>query len=193
MTAKKSKIQPEDFAENLFIAGKLDEMADLLEKQDASVFRVRAYRGAATYIASLDRPIRAIYGADGRRGLESLPTTGTLIAVAIVELLDSGGLVSLDRLRGSTNPEKLLQTIPMIGPKLAHLIHDRLHIDTLEGLEAAAIDGSLANINGFGKCRINSIRHSLNDMLAGRRPIHSNRALTAPSVTDVLAVDQEYR
>jgi DNA polymerase/3'-5' exonuclease PolX len=113
--------------------------------------------------------------------------------VAIVELLDSGGLVSLDRLRGSTNPEKLLQTVPMTGPKLAHLIHDRLHIDTLEGLEAAAIDGSLANINGYSKCRINSVRHSLNDMLARRRPIHSNRALTVPSVIDVLAVDQEYR
>jgi DNA polymerase/3'-5' exonuclease PolX len=180
-------------AENLFVGEKLGEMADLLEQQDASQFRVSAYRDAASYVVTMHQPIRAIYREDGRRGLEDLPTIGTAIAAAVSELLDSGRMSSLDRLRGSANPEKLLQTVPMIGPTLAHLIHDTLHIDTLEALEAAAIDGRLAKIKGIGNRRVASIRHSLNDMLSRRRPRRSQVDTFPPSVTDILAVDQEYR
>ena len=183
----------EKLAENRFIAGKLDEMADLLEKQGASQFRSRAYREAAEYVGTLAQPIRSIYWKAGQNSLEDLPTIGTTIARAIVEILDSGGLSSLDRLRGSADPEKLLQSVPMIGPALARLIHDTLHVDTLEGLEAAAIDGRLMAIKGIGKRRVDSIRHSLNDMLARRRPRLAPKADCLPSIKDVLAVDNEYR
>lgn len=179
--------------ENHFIAGKLDEMADLLEKQGASQFRPRAYRAAAEYVATLAQPIRSIHRKAGEKGLEDLPTIGTTIARAIVEMLDRGGLSSLDRLRGSADPEKLLQSVPMIGPALARLIHDTLHIDTLEGLEAAAIDGRLMAVKGIGKRRADSIRHSLNDMLARRRPRLATGANSLPPIKNILAVDQEYR
>ena len=179
--------------ENLFIAEKLDEMADLLAQQNASQFRARAYRDAATYVASLPHDVRVIYRADGRRGLEDLPTIGASIASAIAELLDSGRLVSLDRLRGSADPEKLLQTVPMIGPSLAHQIHDTLHIDTLEALEAATMDGRLIGLKGIGKRRVDSIRHSLNDMLARRRPRQAQIDASPPAVADILAVDHQYR
>ena len=179
--------------ENQFIAEKLGEMADVLEQQGASQFRARAYRDAASYVATLPDPIRTIYRKNGRHGLEGLPTIGTTIAAAIAELLDSGGLTVLDRLRGSANPEKLLQTVPMIGPALAHLIHDALHIDTLEALEAAAVDGRLAALKGIGHRRVDSIRHSLNDMLARRRPRRSQVDRYPPSVADILDVDKTYR
>jgi hypothetical protein len=138
-------------------------------------------------------PIRTIYEKDGRRGLEDLPTIGASIAVAIAELLDTGALGLLDRLRGAADPEKLFQTVPMVGQSLARQIHDTLHIETLEALEAAAVDGRLMAVKGIGKRRIDSIRHSLNDMLARRRPHHSGNDNVGPLVKDILAVDQEYR
>ena len=186
-------MKQQQLQENVFIAEKLGEMADLLAQQGASQFRSRAYREAASYVGSLPHPIRVIYRADGRRGLEDLPTIGASIAAAIAELLDNGRLVSLDRLRGSADPEKLLQTVPMIGPTLANLIHEELHIDTLEALEAATIDGRLMSLKGIGRRRVDSIRHSLNDMLARRRPRGSQIDHFPPSVSDLLAVDQVYR
>lgn len=180
-------------AENHFIAEKLDEVADLLEHQGASQFRSRAYREAAAYVTTLAEPIRSIYRSTGQNGLEDLPTIGASIAKAIIELLESGRLSSLDRLRGSADPEKLFQTVPMIGPSLAHLIHDTLHIDTLEALEAAAIDGRLIAIKGIGKRRVDGIRHSLKDMLARRRPQGRLPATSLPPVGDILTVDHEYR
>ncbi|WP_373028104.1 helix-hairpin-helix domain-containing protein [Sulfitobacter sp.] len=179
--------------ENLFIAEKLSEVADFLERQGATQFRVSAYRDAATYVAGLSEPIRFIYRNSGKRGLEALPTIGVSIAAAIAELLDTDALAILDRLRGSSDPEKIFQTVPMIGPSLAHEIHETLHIETLEALEQAAIDGRLAQVKGIGKRRIESISHSLNDMLARRRPSPVRSPVPEPPVSDILAVDKLYR
>ena len=76
-----------------------------------------------------------------------MPTIGVSISAAIAEVLDTGALGILDRLRGSTDPEKLFQTVPMIGPSLARAIHETLHVDTLEALEAATADGRLATVS----------------------------------------------
>lgn len=186
-------VQAGQTSENSFVAEKLREVADLLEQQVAAPFRVRAYREASAYVANLPQPIRTVYEENGRRGLEDLPTIGVSIAAAIAEMLDTGALGVLDRLRGSADPEKLFQTVPMIGPSLAHSIHETLHVDTLEALEAAAIDGRLAAVKGIGQRRVDSIRHSLNDMLMRRRSSRPLKATASPPIADILAVDQEYR
>lgn len=185
---------PEDIlSENRFVADKLDDVARLLEQQDASPFRVRAYRNAASYLRGLAHPVRLDYQRAGRRGLDDLPTIGQSIAATIAEILDTGASSLLDRLRGTTDPEQVLQTVPMIGPELARRIHDDLDIDTLEALETAVYDGRLASIKGIGPRRIESLRHSLSDMLARRRPRRVPRNRQQPSIADILAVDQSYR
>jgi hypothetical protein len=75
------------------------------------------------------------------------------------------------------------------------LIHDRLGIETLEQLEAAAHDGRLNDLPGIGRKRLRSIRESL----AGRfqRYPKPKKAL-APvnrevSIADLLSIDEEYR
>lgn len=180
-------------SENYFVADKLDDVARLLDQQNASLFRVRAYRDAANYLRGLPHPVRLDYLHGGKRGLDDLPTIGPSIAATIAEILDTGTSGILDRLRDAADPEKLFQTVPMIGPALARQIHDGLGIDTLEALEAAAYDGRLASIKGIGQRRVESLRHSLSDMLARRRPRHAPIDRQQPSVADILAVDQAYR
>lgn len=180
-------------SENRFVADKLDDVARLLDQQNASLFRVRAYRDAASYLRGLPHPIRLDYQRGGKRGLDDLPTIGPSIAAMIAEILDTGASSLLDRLRGSADPEQVLQTVPMIGPTLAHQIHDELGIETLEALEAAAYDGRLAGIKGIGPRRIESLRHSLGDMLARRRPRKAAIDRQQPSIADILAIDAHYR
>lgn len=48
-------------SENRFVAEKLDEVAQLLDQQNASLFRVRAYRDAASYLRGLPHPVRLDY------------------------------------------------------------------------------------------------------------------------------------
>ena len=180
-------------SENRFVADKLDDVARLLDQQNASLFRVRAYREAANYLRGLSHPVGLDYRRGGKRGLDDLPTIGPSIAAVIAEILDTGTSGLLDRLRGSANPEQVLQTVPMIGPALARQIHDDLGIETLEALEAAAYDGRLASIKGIGPRRIESLRHSLKDMLARRRPRQTPNNRQQPSIADILSIDQDYR
>jgi len=187
------EIRNDNLSENHFVADKLEDVASLLDQQNASLFRVRAYRDAASYLRGLPHPVRLDYQNGGKRGLDDLPTIGPSIAATIAEILDTGALGLLDRLRGAADPEQVFQTVPMIGPALARQIHDGLGIDTLEALEAAAYDGRLATIKGIGPRRVESLRHSLTDMLARRRPRQAPKDRQQPSIADVLAVDQAYR
>lgn len=187
------QVSGDNLSENRFVADKLEDVASLLDQQNASLFRVRAYRDAASYLRGLPHPVRLDYEHGGKRGLDDLPTIGPSIAAIIAEILDTGALGLLDRLRGAADPEQVFQSVPMIGPALARLIHDDLGIDTLEALEAAAYDGRLATIKGIGPRRIESLRHSLTDMLARRRPRQAPRDRQQPSIVDILAVDQAYR
>ena len=61
MQMKAPQISTARLGENLFVAEKLREVADLLDQQGATQFRIAAYRDAAAYVASLPQPIRSIY------------------------------------------------------------------------------------------------------------------------------------
>ncbi len=200
--------------DNGAIAAELREMSSLLERQQANPFRVRAYARAAAMVESLDEPIRDLYVRRGREGLEALPGIGHGIAGAIEALLQSGRFPQLERLRGQMDPEALFAQIPGVGPGLAAIIHNELHVDTLEALEAAAYDGRLAEVPGIGPRRLAAIRAVLGERLARRQP--SQTSITdgtdetfapeiaspaapktarraRPSVSVLLAADLEYR
>ncbi len=177
---------------NQIIASNLLEMADLLEQQDADGFRVTAYRHAADTIMTLEHSLDGILVKQGVKGLIALPAIGVSIASAIAEMLHTGRWGQLERLRGTTAPEKLFCTVPGIGPKLAAKLHDELHIDTLEALEVAAHDGRLRDVPGFGPRRLSMIKASLLERL-GRRRIAALPQTSAPSAAQLLDVDDEYR
>ena len=84
-------------------------------------------------------------------GLRKLPRIGESLAGAIHDLVLTGRLPMLDRLRGEMDPVSLLASVPGVGEVLAEHLHHDLGIDTLEELEAAAHDGRLAEIAGVGE------------------------------------------
>ena len=183
-------------AQNQDIAGRLREVAQLLEDQGANRFRVRAYRAAAETIERLTVPAAKIAQQQGTEGLQSLSGIGVSLARSIHTLTVTGRLPMLDRLRGHMEPVPLLTSIPGIGLALAHRLHDDLHIETLEQLEIAAHDGRLTEIQGIGPKKLQGIIDSLTARLGRvRRPIQTAgpHSTGEPTVDELLDVDREYR
>lgn len=177
---------------NLQVAGTFRKCAEVLRQQDANPFRINAYIHAAQTLESLPEDVRNILRDDGIAGLIELPAIGRGLAASIDEIARTGRLSQLDRLRGETTPEDLFRTVPGIGPKLAHAIHDELHIDTLEALEVAAHDGRLAAVAGIGARRAAAIQANLAALLGrGRSPRKPSQG--SPPVVTLLDVDREYR
>lgn len=197
---------------NARIADSFDEIARLLESQLANPFRVRAYRQGATMLRSLDQPVDRLYREEGLPGLEKLPDIGRSLSRAIAQQVTNGHIPLLDQLHGEDSPERRFASIPGIGPDLAARIHETLDIDTLGELLAAAIDGRLSDVSGFGPRRVQAVRDSLDARRAAQpesqphqpgspseqqqtqfQSLHVGHPDDEPSVDELLDIDAEYR
>ena len=178
---------------NELISERLNEYAEVLNQQNANRFRVLAYQRAANTVYGLPEPISQVYARGGMDALVEIPDIGKGIASAIAELLQTGRWSRLERLRGDLDPERLFQTVPGIGPKLAQRIHDELGIDTLEELEVAAHDGRLEGLPGFSHRRSQMIRASLEAVLSRPRVAPHDGHDGSPDVDLLLQIDREYR
>lgn len=179
-------------ADNAYIARQLERVADLLDGQGANPFRVQAWRGGASRVRESAQPMAELLASEGLEGLERLPGIGTSLARAIREIVETGSLSTVHRLEGSLDAVALLATVPGIGHELATRIHDTLAIETLEELEAAAHDGRLDAIPGFGRKRVAGVREALATRLRRRR-LRRDAVPPLPSVAEILDVDREYR
>lgn len=178
---------------NLDIAHRFDEVAALLEGQDANQYRVQAYRQGAATLRRLDTPVSTILEREGVSGLERLPTIGSALARAIRDVVHTGRLPLLDRLTGESDPVAVLRSVPGIGERTAVRLHQDLGLDSLEDLEMAAHDGRLERFPGLGPKRIAGIRDCLAARLGRlRAPIEVDEE-DHPSVSELLDVDREYR
>lgn len=178
---------------NRDIAAMFDEVAALLETQEAEPFRAQAYRRAADAIRALPQSLATTAGAGGAEAVARLPGIGSGLARAITEIVYSGRLGLLDWLRGHADPERLLATVPGIGTELARRAHERLGVHTLEDLELAAHDGRLARVQGFGARRVRAVIETLAGRLARYRPPTARQDGADPPIDELLDVDREYR
>ena len=176
---------------NRDVADRLDETARLLQEQGADRYRIGAYARAAASIRSLPTPVDDVLRTGGLQGLEAVAHISETVARAIRELLTHGRLPLLDRLRGDASPVALLGSVSGIGRVLANRLHDDLGIETLADLEAAAHDGRLAALAGFGPKRLAGVRESLAHRL-GQVQLSVSTS-KAPRVAELLDVDREYR
>jgi DNA polymerase (family 10) len=177
---------------NSQIARRLDELANLLEAQRANPFRVNAYRRGALVISGLPEPVSEMYQREGVEGLEQLPHVGHTLAIAVRTMVETGRLPLLEHLRGEIDPVLLFESVPGIGRIQAERLHHELGIDTLEDLEAAAHDGRLASIAGFGSKKVAGIIDSLASRLGRVRRPEGGSVGDVP-VEELLDVDREYR
>ncbi len=188
---------------NQEIAALLEEIATLLEQQDANPFRVRAYRTGAATVRKAKQPLVTTITTEGADALQELPGIGEGLAGAIAEYVSTGRSRALERLQGEFAPADLLVRVPGIGEELAGRIVEKLGIETLEELERAAHDGRLATVEGFGPRRIETVRANLGSILSQATQRRVRQRATAsttptpppaqPTVAQLLSVDEEYR
>ncbi|MGD9637121.1 MAG: DNA polymerase/3'-5' exonuclease PolX [Pirellulales bacterium] len=135
---------------NRDIAAAFDEVADLLEFQDANPFRVRAYRNAARKLGDLPEPLEKI-AVDPARDLTEIDGVGKDLAEKIKELVTTRKLAMLEELRALVPPDVMaLMRIPGLGPKKAVVLHKELGILNLEMLRAACESDEVSKLKGFG-------------------------------------------
>ncbi len=123
-------------------------IANLLEIKGEIIYKTLAYRKAAENLMGLGREASE-YWKEGK--LKEIPGVGQAIAEKIDELLSTGKLGFLEKLKKEV-PEELagwLQ-VPGLGPKKIALIWKTLNITALADLEAAAKNGQIRDLPGMG-------------------------------------------
>ena len=146
-------------------------IANLLEIKGEIIYKTLAYRKAAESLDTLGREASE-YWKEGK--LADIPGVGKAIAEKIDELLDTGKLEFLEKLKKEV-PESLagwLQ-VPSLGPKKVALIWKTLNITTLTELEAAAKEGRLRDLPGMGAKSETAILDGLASLArrSGRLPL----------------------
>ena len=127
----------------------LDHIASLLELHGENAFKTRAYRGAARAVLDLDADDLAPLLRSGE--LERTHGIGPATLAVLRDLIETGESRYLMQLSEST-PEGLLDMlrVPGLGPAKIFQIHEGLGVDSVAELEAAARDGRLSSLKGFG-------------------------------------------
>jgi DNA polymerase (family 10) len=135
--------------DNPDIARTLEEVADVLEIQNANPFRIRAYRNAVRTVETVTVPLRR--WVEEGKALTDLPGIGKEMAGHIREMVETGTLGFRDELLAEV-PRSLIELmrLPGLGPKKARKIWDDLQIGSVDELEAAAKEGRIASLPGFG-------------------------------------------
>jgi DNA polymerase (family 10) len=124
-------------------------IADLLEIKGEIIYKTLAYRKAADSLTSLGRDAKE-YWKEGK--LQDIPGVGKAIAEKIDELLSTGNLEFLEKLKAEI-PPGLADWLPVpgMGPKKIALIWKELGITELSELEKAAKEGKLRDLPGMGE------------------------------------------
>src|SRR6056297_4189874 len=151
---------------NSEVATIFDNVADLLEIEEANRFRVRAYRNAANTIRDLSRSVAHMLEED--EDLSELPDIGEDLAGKIAEIVRTGHLPLLDEISDEV-PEAIVEAtrIPGIGPKRARALFEALDLSSVDDLKEAAEEGQIAAIEGFGEKTQARIRKEIKQGVIG--------------------------
>lgn len=146
---------------NAQIAIVLDEIADLLEIENANPFRVRAYRNGARAVRDLTESIETMLCNETRK-LTDITGIGKDLGEKITTLCQTGSLPFHQELLAHIPVSVLtLMRVPGVGPKKAALLHRELGISTLEELREACTSNRVQKLKGFGAKTEQTIRAGL--------------------------------
>lgn len=135
---------------NADIALVFQQIADLLEIKGENPFRVRAYRNAARTLDTLGPSVQSML--EQGRDLKELPGIGADLSAKIADIAATGTCALREQLRRELPPAiHELLSVPGLGPKRVHTLYQERSIQTLEQLAAAARNGTIRDVPGFGK------------------------------------------
>src|SRR5687768_4247923 len=145
--------------QNAEVVDLLQAIGDLMELRGDETFKVRAYREAARQMDRVTEDV-ATLAAEGR--LTEVRGIGPSIARTISEYLETGENKQLGALREQV-PESLVELLGIrhFGPSRIVKVHQALGISSLDELEAAAQDGRLAAVSGFGAKTVETLLTSI--------------------------------
>jgi DNA polymerase (family 10) len=127
-------------------------IANLLEIKGEVIYKTLAYRKASENLANLGRDVNDIWKEGGQKGLLEIPGVGKAIAEKIDELLSTGELEFLEKLKKEVPAELAsLLSIPDLGPKKVAMFYKQLKVKSIDDLKAAAEAGKLADLPGMGE------------------------------------------
>jgi len=170
--------------DNQEVAAVFYEVADILDLQGVA-FKPIAYRRAARNIEDLEEDINKV-AAEAR--LEEIPGVGESVAKKIQEILKTGQLSYLNKLR-SQIPAGLMDVlrVPDVGPKTAMVLYKELGIASVEQLKEAALQHRLRGLRGFGEKSEEKILQGIQTLESkGKRLLLGEALPVANSILDYL-------
>ena len=154
---------------NKEIARKFNLLGKVMELHDENPFKVRSYTSAYASLRKVSSPLIEM----SEEELSEIKGVGKAIVGKIVELRDSGSMVTLQRYVDIT-PPGILEMIQIrgFGPKKVKVIWNQLNIITPGELLMACQENRLVELKGFGMKTQKALQEQLEFYFASRGQVH---------------------
>ncbi len=154
---------------NKEIARKFNLLGKVMELHDENPFKVRSYTAAYASLRKVSSPLIEM----SEEELSEIKGVGKAIVGKIVELRDSGSMVTLQRYLDITPPGILeMLQIRGFGPKKVKVIWNQLNIITPGELLMACQENRLVELKGFGMKTQKALQEQLEFYFASRGQVH---------------------
>lgn len=131
------------------VARTLRDISLLLQLRGENAFKARAYDLGADRIAGLNEDLGKLVEENR---LSELPGIGSALAEKITELVTTGHLAYMDKIRGDFPVTILdLLALPDLGPKKVSALWKELNLGTIDALEVACRGALVRGLKGFGE------------------------------------------
>jgi DNA polymerase (family X) len=139
----------------------LSALAQMLAMEKGNPYKARAYRRAADVIRGLGESVDELVRSNA--DLRIYSGIGDAISAAIREIVETGSLKSLEKLRSSATPELVeLSAHPRLDPRRVLRIYKKLGISTIKELNFALENGQIERI--FGVRMAQHVRYGLTEI-----------------------------
>lgn len=146
---------------NAEIADRLSSLAQMLSVEKANPYKVRAYRRAAAVIRGLGESVDEL--VRNKADLRVYAGIGDAISGAVREIVETGTLRSLEKLRSNASAELVeLSAHPRLDPRRVLRIYKKLAISTVKELQSALDDGRIGA--SFGLRMAQHVRYGLTEV-----------------------------
>lgn len=133
---------------NAEIADRLASLAQLMNAGKENPYKVKAYQRAAARLRTFSESIDELVHDDA--DLTGFPGIGDAIAACIREIVQTGTLQKLERLRGEATPElAAISAYPRLDPKRVLRVYKKLGIASVEELTARLDSGEVQKVFGL--------------------------------------------